>query len=164
MIDNSLPGQLRHTHDTVSIIHSVLFNTINRRVHLAARTIEVCSMDMYAQRFSTDHLCMNTGRICKPVVSVDDVELTSTSHYACYNREVVDFVVEVMTITHIEMHTTNIIDRHIVKVGIYMISEVEVFLRRRCLKTIFHIIIFNIAISNWHLIHCNYIKELLFFS
>ena len=48
LVDHRLTSQLRHTHNTVGIVHSVLLNRVDGGVHLTTRTVEVGSMDMNA--------------------------------------------------------------------------------------------------------------------
>ena len=75
LVYDRLTCKLGHAHDAVSIVHSVLLYGINRRIHLSARTVEICSMHVYAQWLSAYHLGMNACRIGKPVVSMDYVKL-----------------------------------------------------------------------------------------
>ena len=45
-IDYGPAGQLAHTHDAVGMVHTVLLYRVDGRIHLAARTVEVCGVNM----------------------------------------------------------------------------------------------------------------------
>ena len=62
LVDNSLASELRYTHDTVCIVHTILLYAVNGRVYLTTTTVEVSSMNMDAERLTTNLLSMNTCR------------------------------------------------------------------------------------------------------
>ncbi|CUQ40473.1 Uncharacterised protein [Segatella copri] len=71
LVNHRLTGQLGYTHDAVGIIHTVFLDSVNGRVHLSTATVEISSMNVDAQWFATHALGMNSGRECKPVVSME---------------------------------------------------------------------------------------------
>ena len=85
LVDYSLACQLTNAENVVGIVHTVLLNGIYRRIHIAAATVKVCSMDMDNQFLSRYLLSMDTGRICQPVMRVDDIELFCTCNNTGYN-------------------------------------------------------------------------------
>ena len=52
LMNNCLTCQLTYTHDTVSMVHTILFNRINGRVHITTASVKVCGVHMDNQRFS----------------------------------------------------------------------------------------------------------------
>ena len=82
MVDDGLTCEFRHTHDAVSIVHTILLYAIDSGVHIATRAVKVGSMDVNAQRFATDILGMDTCRIGEPVMSMDDIKLLGAGYDA----------------------------------------------------------------------------------
>ena len=62
------------------MIHPVLLDGINRRIHIPAAMIEISSVDMDHQGLAADLLRMNTGRISQLIVSMDNIELFCPRH------------------------------------------------------------------------------------
>ena len=85
LIDDRLTGELAHAHDAVSMVHSVLLDAIDGRIHFASRAVEICGVNVDAERFAAYHLGMNTGRVGKPVMSMNKVELFTSCQHACNN-------------------------------------------------------------------------------
>ena len=85
LIYHCAASKLRYTHDAVCIIHSVLLHRINGRIHLAARTVKVRCMHMDAERLATYHFRMYSGRVCQPVVSMNNVEFLLACHNSGYD-------------------------------------------------------------------------------
>jgi hypothetical protein len=83
LIDDGLACQLRHTHDAVGIVHTILLDGINGGVNLSARTVEVGGMYVDAERLAAHVLGIDACRISEPVVCMDDVKVLRASHYAC---------------------------------------------------------------------------------
>ena len=156
VVDNSLTGELRNAHDAVGIVHTVLLDTIDGRIHLTAGTVKISSMHMDAERLSTHILGMDSSRIGQPVMSMNDIELFRTSHNTGNHRIVVDLIVQVTGITTCKLHGTQIIDVHIVEVGIDMLTKFVIVIRiHDVTHAILHIIVVNITVGNRHRIHGN---------
>ena len=81
---------------------------------------------MDAQGVAADLLGMYAGGEGQPVVGMDDVKLFRTCHHACDDRVVVDLLVEVGGISSSELHTTEVVDVHVVEVGIDMFAQLEI--------------------------------------
>jgi hypothetical protein len=164
LVDNSTTGKFRHTHNAVGIIHSVFFHGIDRGVNLPPRTVKICCMHMDTERFATHHLRMYTSRICQPIVRMNNVEFLLTCHNSGYNREVIDFFVQISGITAGKVHTTKIIDVHIGEIRVNMVAQSIILLRTHCRQTRLQIIVINITPHDRHLVHTDYIQEFLFFT
>ena len=63
-------------------------------------------MDVDAQGLAAHLLGMNTCRIGQPVVGMDNIVVQGTRHDACYNRVVIDFLVQIARITTSKLHST----------------------------------------------------------
>ena len=154
LVDDRLTRQLRHTHDAVGIVHTVLLDTVNGRIHLTTRTVEVGSMNMDAQRFTTDLLGMDAGRIGQPVVSMDNVVVQGTSHHASDNRIVIDFLMQIARITTGKFHSAQVVDMHVVEVGIQMVAQTEIQVRIHDIThSLTDIVGRHVTIGNRHSIH-----------
>ena len=111
-------------------------------------------MHVDAQRLSTHLLGVDTCGEGKPVVSMNDVELLRTSHHSCNDRIVIDFVVKVGRISTSKAHTAEVIDIHIIEVGIDMITITEIVIRvHDVAHTLLHIVIVDIAPGYRHTVH-----------
>ena len=113
-------------------------------------------MHMYAERFSADLLGMYSGGVGEPVVGMDDVELFSTRHYACNDRVVVDFVVQVARIASGKLHGTQVVDVHVVEVGIDMVAQLEIIVGvHNVAHAVANIVVVDVAPGDGHGIHGN---------
>ena len=154
LVNDGLTCQLRHTHDTVGIVHTVLLDAIDGGVHLAARTVEVGGMHVDAQGFAADLLSVDACRESQPVVSVDDIELFRSCHHACNDRVVVDLLVQIAGIASCKLHAAEVVDVHIVEVGIDMLTTlIVVFGVHDVAHTLLHIVIVDVAPGNGHGVH-----------
>ena len=113
-------------------------------------------MHMNTQRFTRHTLSMNTSRICQPVMCMDNIEIVCTCNDTSNNRIIINLFVQISRITSRKIHCTKVVDIHIIKVGIDVLTQLEVkFWRHNITKTILHIIIAKFTISDWHMIHCH---------
>ena len=97
---------------------------------------------------------MDAGREGEPVVSVDDVKLLSAGHLSGNDRVVVDLLVKVAWISSGKLHRTKIVHVHIVKVGIDMVTELEIVVRIHDIAhALLHVVIVYIAPCDRHGIH-----------
>ena len=88
---------------------------------------------------------------------MDDVKLLCPCHLSSYDRVVVDLLVKVSGITTGKLHGSEIVDVHIVEVGIDMVAQLEVVFRRHHVAaTVFHIVIVHVAPCDGHTVHCHY--------
>ena len=156
LIDNGLTGQLRHAHDAVGPVHTVLLYGIHCGIDLAAAAVEVGGMHVYAERLAADLLGMDTCRIGEPVMSMDNVKLLSTSHLSGDDRVIVDLFVKVAWITACKLHGAKVVDVHIVEVGVDMVAQLEVILGRHYIATtLFDVVVADVAPGDRHTIHGN---------
>ena len=154
LIDDRLSGQLRYTHDTVSIVHTILLDGINGRVYLTTATVEIGSMHVNAQWFTTHPLGMNTSRESQPVVSMDNIKFLTSSYHTGNDAIVVDLVVEIGWITTSKIHTSEVVDIHIVEVGIDMIAITEIVIRiHNIAYSLLYVIMIDITPGDRHTIH-----------
>ena len=135
LVNNSLTGQLGHTHNTVGMIHAILFHSIYRRIHLTARTVKISSMHMDTQRFATYQLGMHTSRISQPVVRMDNIKFLLARNHPCNNRKIIDLIMKVSRIAAGKLHTPQVIDVHVREIRIDMITESIILFRSRSRKT-----------------------------
>ena len=164
LMNNCLTCQLTYTHDTVSMVHTILFNRINGRVHITTASVKVCGVHMDNQRFSWNLLSMNTCRISQPVVWVNNIKLLLTSYHTGYNRIVVDFFMQIIRISSWEFHATQIIGMHIIEVCINMVAQVIIKLRIHIMSySIFYIIPLYVTPYNRHTVHSYNTQETLVF-
>ena len=144
------------------MIHTVLLDGIDGRVHLAARAVKVSSMNVYAERFAADELCVHSGRIGQPVVGMNDVKLLRAGQHTCDDREIVYLIVQVAGISSGEAHASHVIQAlHVVEIGIDVVTETVVILYRMSHKAILDIIVLNVTPGNRHLTHIYYFQEFL---
>ena len=156
LIDDSLTCKLRYTHDAVGIVHTILLDAINRWVNLTTAAVEVCSMNVYAQRLARYILGMDASRECQPVVCVDDVEVKSTCHHTCNNGVVVNFLVQVGRISSGKVHTADVVNIHVVEIRIDMVAHTIVQFRLHDMTyAVLHIVIVNVTIGNRHTVHAD---------
>ena len=66
-------------------------------------------MNMNAKRLTTHHLSMHAGRICQPIVGMNNIKLLLASNDTRYNREIIDLVMQVSRIPSGKLHTPQII-------------------------------------------------------
>ena len=164
LIDNCATGKLRYAHNAIGVIHSVLFHRIDSRINLSSRTVKISGMNMNAERLAAYHFRMHTGRIGQPVVCVDNVKLLLTRHHSGYNRKVIDFFMQISRITAGKVHTAKVVDVHIREIRIDMVAQSVVLFRTHCRQTRLQIIIIDVTPYDRHLVHADYIQELLFFT
>ncbi len=129
LVDDGLTRQFRHTHDAVGIVHTVFLDAVDGGVHLSARAVEVCSVDVDAQRLSAHLLGVDASRIGQPVVCMDDVVVECACHHTCDNRVIVDFLMQVSWITTGKLHRTKVVDVHVVEISIQMVAQAEIQIR-----------------------------------
>ena len=154
LVDDGLTGELAHTHDTVGPVHTVLLDGVDGGVHLAAAAVEVGGMHVDAHRFAAHLLGVDAGGIGEPVVGVDDVEVEGACHLSCDDGVVVDFLVQVAGIAASELHGTQVVDVHVVEVGIDMFAQPIVHLwRHDVADALFHIVVVHITVGDGHCIH-----------
>ena len=163
--DNRLSCQFRYAHNTIRIIHTVLFRCIYSRINLSAWTVEISCMNMNAKRFSTHHLCMHTSRICQPIVGMNNIKLLLASNDTRYNRKIIDLVMQVSRIPTGKLHTAQIIYIQIWEISIDMVTESIILLRRHKIgKPGLQIIIIDIPPYDRYLVHTYNIQETFFFT
>ena len=155
-VNHCAASKFRYTHNTISMIHPVLLYRINSRIDFTARTVEISGMYMNTKRFATYHFGMYTGRISQPVVRMDNIKFLLTGYYSGNDREVINFLVQVSGITSCKLHTSQIIDVHIRKIGINMIAERIVFFRRHLQQARLQVVIIDITPYNRYLVHTDY--------
>ncbi len=154
VVDDCLTSQFTHAHDAVGIVHTVFLDRVNRRVHLSARTVEVGSMDVYAQGLATDVLGMDAGRIGQPVVRMNNVKLLGAGNHASDDRIVVDFLMQVAGIATGKLHSAQIIHMHVVEIGINMLTQLEIIVGiHHVTHAILHIVVADITPGDRHGIH-----------
>ena len=154
LVNNRLTCQLTYTHDAISMVHTVLFNGVNSRIHITTASVKVCSVYMDNQRFSRNLLSMNTSRISQPVVRVNNIKLLLTSHHTGYNRIVIDFFMQIIRISSRKLHATQIIGMHIIKICINMVTQVIIKLRIHIMShSIFYIIPLYVTPYNRYTVH-----------
>ena len=76
-----------------------------------------------------DLLGMDAGRVGEPVVGVNHVEFLSAGYHAGANRVIVDFFQEIVGISAGELDASEIIQAHVVEVGIDMVAQTEILVR-----------------------------------
>ena len=113
MVDYRLARQLAHAHDTVRMVHAVLFDAVDCGIHISATPVEVRGMHMNHQRFPADLLGMDARRIGQPIVCMNDVEPLLPGHHSCHDGIVVDFLVQVVRIAAGKLHAAQVIHMHI---------------------------------------------------
>ena len=84
VINDSLPGQFTYTHDAISIIHSILFYAINRRIDITSTPVKISCVNVNDQWFSTYLLGMNSCRISQPIMSMYDIKLLLACNHTCH--------------------------------------------------------------------------------
>ena len=104
VIDDGLPRQLRDTHNAVGMIHTIFLDAVHGRVDMTAGAVPVGSMHMDAQWLSTHLLGIDSGRIGKPVVGMDDIEVLGARYLACNDAVVVDLVSQIARIASGKLH------------------------------------------------------------
>ena len=75
-VDDDVAGEVRDGDDAVSGAHSVQFDGVNLGVYVSPLRVILRSVHVYDEGFSGDPFCGDSGVVRKPVVSVDDVELS----------------------------------------------------------------------------------------
>ena len=149
MVDNRLTGQLRHTHDTVGMVHTVFFYTVDRRIYIAARTVEVRGMHMNDQRFAADMLGMYARRISQPIVGMNNIILLLTGYDSCHNGIIIDLIMKIVRITTGKLNTSQVIGLPITEISINMVAQSVILLRRHFIaQTLLDIVIINITPNN----------------
>ena len=111
-------------------------------------------MHVYAQGLTAHLLGVDAGGIGEPVVSVDDVEFFRACHHACDDRVVIDFLMQVRGIAARKLHSTQVVDVHVVEVGIDVVAIAIVVVRRHDrAHTLLHVVVVDVAPGNRHSIH-----------
>ena len=156
VIDNCLTCQLRYTHDAISIVHTILLNRINRRVHFTSRTVKVGCVNMDAQGLTTNLLGMYACWISQPVVCMNDIIVKCTSYDTCNNRVIINLLMQIPRIATSKLHSAKIIDMHVIEISIQMVTQTEIEIRIHDVANTFaNIISRYVAICNRHSIHCH---------
>ena len=119
---------------------------------------------MDAKRLSANHFSMYSGRVSQPVMRMNDIKLLLTGYYSGNDREIINFFVQVPGITTSKLHTPQIINMHIRKIGINMIAERVIFFRCHFQQTGFQVVVVDITPHDGYLIHTDYFQELFFFT
>jgi len=115
---------------------------------------------MYAQRFAADLFGIDACGISQPVVSVDNIELLRPRHHTGDDRVVVDLVVEIGGIAARKVHASQIVDVHIVEVGIDMVTEVVVFFRaHQVADALFDVVVVDISPCDGHTVHGHDVRK-----
>ena len=154
LMNNCLTSQLRYTHDTVGIVHTVFLDRIYGRVHLTTAAVEIGSMYVNAQWLSTHSLGMNTSRECQPVVGVNNIKFFATGNNSGNDTVVVDLVVEIRWITTGKVHTAEVVHVHIIKVSIDVVTVAEIVIRiHNVAYALLYIVVIYITPSNRHTVH-----------
>ena len=113
VVNHRLARQLAHAHDTVRVVHTVLFDTVDRGIHISTTPVEVRGMHMNHQWLPADLLGMDTRRIGQPIVCMNDVELLLPGYNSCHDGIIVDLLVQVVRIATGKLHAAQIIHIHI---------------------------------------------------
>ena len=164
LVDYGLARKLAHTHDAVSPVHTVLLYRVHRRVYLAAASVEVGGVYVYAKRFAAHLLGVYSCRISEPVVGVDDVIFLRPSHHSCHDGVVVYLLVKVVRVASGELHAPQIVHVHVVEVGIYVVAQSIVVVRtHHVAHTTLHVFIVNVAPCYRHSVHCHNVSVSLVF-
>ena len=156
VVDNGLTSQLRHAHDAVGIIHTILLYSIHGRIHLTTTAVEIGCMHMDTQRLTAYILRMDSSRIRQPVVSMNDIEVLRACHHTCYHRVVVDLLVQVRRIAASELHATEVVDIHVVEIRIDILAQLIVVVGVHDIPhPTLNIVTVHIPPGNGHRIHGN---------
>ena len=156
VVDNGLTSQLRHAHDAVGIIHTILLYSIHRRVHLTTTAVEVGSVYMNTQRLTAHVLRMDSCWIRQPVVCMNDIEVLCTCHHACNHRVVIDLLMQVRRIAARKLHTTEVVDIHVVEIRIDILAQLIVIVGVHDIPhPTLNIVTVHIPPGNGHRIHGN---------
>ena len=83
-------------------------------------------MNVDAQWLTAHLLGMDAGRVGEPVVCVDDVEFLLPCDDTGDDGVVVDFLVQVFRVASGKLHAAQVVDVHVVEVGVDMIAQLEV--------------------------------------
>src|SRR5574344_2319208 len=103
---------------------------------------------------------MYACRICQPVMCMNDIEILLTSNNSCNNRVIINLLMQIVRIATTELHASQVIYIHIVKVGIYMVAQTEIQLRiHNITYPALNIIIIDITPCDWNIIHCYYVHK-----
>ena len=105
-LDHRLTSQITHRYDMVCIVHTILLNRIDIRIHISAATIVIRSMNMDYLRLTTHIFSVNTRRISQPVMRMDDIILFRTSDYSRNDRIVINLFQKIIRITSGELKAT----------------------------------------------------------
>ena len=115
-------------------------------------------MYVYAQRFAAYLLGMYAGREGKPVVCVNDVKLFRPCHHTGNDRVVVYLVMQVGRITTCKIHASQVVDMHVVEVGIDMVTIAEIIVGVHDVShPLLHIVVVDIAPGYRHTVHGHYL-------
>ena len=164
LMNHGLTSQFRHTHNTVSPVHTILLYRVNSRIHLTTTTVKIGSMHVDAKRLSTYLLGMDTGRISQPIVCMNDIKVKGTCHNTCDNGVVVNLLMQVSWITSSKLHGTEIIHMHVVEVRIDMVTQLEIEIRIHDVTyTVTDIVITDITPCYRHGIHGNDVTSVTLF-
>ena len=129
---------------------------IDRGVYLSARAVKVGGMDMNAQRLAADMLGIDAGGIGEPVVRMDDVKVLGACHHTGNDGVVVYFLVQVGGIASGKLHTAEIVDVHIVEIGIDVVAQTVVVVGIHHVgDAALHIFAVNVAPCDRHTVHCH---------
>jgi len=154
LVDHRGACQLAHAHDAIGMVHAVFLDGIYRGVHPSATAVIIGGVHVNAQRLAAHLLGMYAGRVGQPVVGMDDVKLLGPRHHAGNDRIVVDLFVQIAGIASREIHTPQVIDLHIVEIGVYMRPIPIVFVGIHDVSHArLHIVVVHVSVHNGYAIH-----------
>ena len=154
LLNDGLTRQFAHTHDAISMIHSVFLNPKYRRIYMPTTAVEISSMHMNTKWFSRHLFSMYTRRIGQPIVCMDDIEIKCACYNTSYDRIVVDFFVQISGISSCKLHTSQVVDMHVIKVSIDVIAQLIIeFCRHNIAYARLECVGIDIAPCNRHTIH-----------
>ena len=164
LTDYRLPCQFTDAHDTVCMVHAILLYAIYHRVDMASATVKICRMDMYDQRCARQLLCVDSSRICQPVMRMNDVKLLLTCNDTCDDTVVIDFFIQIVRITPGELYATNIISVDITEIRIDVVTQrIVEFRENPSVCTFCNLLRIHIMPYHRHAVHRNDFQETLIF-
>ncbi len=95
VVDHCLAGEVADRYYVVGMCHAVALYAVDSWVGLASGAVVLGGVHVDYQRLTGHLLGVYAGRICEPVVAVDNVEVEGACEHACHYRVVVYFFEEV---------------------------------------------------------------------
>ena len=159
-VDYRGAGEITYRDYVVGVEHTITLDVEHGRVHIAARAVEVGGVYVDYHRLAGHLLGMYACGICEPVVGVDYVKLLGTGDDTGAYRVVVDFLQKVIGIASGKFYTAQVVEAHIVEVGIDMVAQTEVFVGVHYIAdAAFYIFAAYVAPSYRHLRRSDYLGE-----